>query len=273
MLYDILVKDSCRTGLKARTKEEAVRMLADLAVECKQLSGRTAEEIFTHLWEREEQGSTGFGNELAIPHARIEGMSEFVVYIAVFPRGVDFDSIDKKKVKIIFVILGPAEKVNDHLKILAAISRTVGSSQVKNEILKAPTDTALYESFLRNFRGVEDQKSEKRKMKLLFIILYLDEFLYDILEYFIQEGIEGATILESSGMGEYISNVPLFADFIGFMSEKKNRSKTIMTLVPEDKVNDVISGVEEITGDLDKKQGAMILTTDITAYKGSMKMM
>ena len=67
--------------------------------------------------------------------------------------------------------------------------------------------------------------------------------------------------------------MPLYADFIGFMSEKKNRSKTILALVPEDKVEDIISGIEKITGDLDKKQGATILTIGITAYKGSMKMM
>jgi nitrogen PTS system EIIA component len=273
MLDNILNKDCCKVGLRAKTKQEVLRILADLAVKSELLSGISADEIFNHLREREDQGSTGFGNEIAIPHARIEGMKGFIVYIAVFPKGVDFEAIDRKRVKIIFVILGPAEAVNDHLKILAAISRTLGNTHVKNELLKAHTNTALYESFLRNFRGISSGPGEKRKMKLVIAILYLDEFLYDILEFFLQEGIEGATILESSGMGEYISNVPLFADFIGFMSEKKNRSKTIITLVPEDKVQDVISGIEEITGDLDKKQGAMILTTDITAYKGSMKMM
>jgi PTS system nitrogen regulatory IIA component len=74
-------------------------------------------------------------------------------------------------------------------------------------------------------------------------------------------------------MGNYISNVPLFADFIGFMNERKHHSKTILVMVPEEHVDDIISGVEEITGDLDRKQGAMILTLDIAHYRGSMNMM
>ena len=110
-------------------------------------------------------------------------------------------------------------------------------------------------------------------MKLLILTLYVEDFIYSILEFFIQEGVEGANILESFGMGQYISNIPLFADFIGFMKESKNRSKTILALIPEDRIDSIIQGIEDITGDLDKKQGAMIMTLDVSFYKGTMKMM
>ncbi|MFW6229278.1 MAG: hypothetical protein ACOC2V_07435, partial [Alkalispirochaeta sp.] len=112
-----------------------------------------------------------------------------------------------------------------------------------------------------------------RVMKLMLVNLYVDEFLYRVLELFIEEGIEGATILESAGMGQYISNVPLFADFIGFMNESKHKSKTILALVPEEHVDELIDGIEEITGDLDKKQGAMVLVLDVAKYRGSMGML
>ena len=46
-----------------------------------------------------------------------------------------------------------------------------------------------------------------------------------------------------------------------------------MVLIPENKEQDIVDGIEKITGDLDKKEGAMILTTDISLYKGTMKMM
>jgi nitrogen PTS system EIIA component len=209
-----------------------------------------------------------------MPHARIKGIDKFLVFIITSIKGVDFDSLDKKKVKLIFVILGPAEAVQDHLKILATISRTLGSSvAVRNEIKKAKTNTALYEAFVRHSRLSTGDREKNRKMKLLYVVLYIEDFLYDILEFFIEMGIEGTTIIESSGMGEYISNVPMFAEFIGFMKENKNRSKTLMTLIPEHKLDDIIEGIEEITGDLDKKQGAMIIVTDISFVKGTMKMM
>ena len=110
-------------------------------------------------------------------------------------------------------------------------------------------------------------------MKLLTVVLYLEEFLNEILEFFIEAGVDGATVIESFGMGQYISNIPLFADFIGFMQQNKNQSRTIMALVPEGRVEEIVEGIEEITGDLEKKQGAMVYVLDVPFYKGTMKML
>jgi len=272
-LFKITDAKSCSCGLKAKSKEDVLKQLAGLAVKSEKTTGISEEDIFMKLQEREKQGSTGFGGEIAIPHARIKGMEEFLLYIVTDRKGVEFDSLDKKKVRLIFVILGPEEAVNEHLQILASLSRAMSQERVKKEILGATSESALVETFLKNTIEKSEPTREKQRMKLMILVLYLDEFLYHILEYFIQEGIEGATILDSSGMGEYISSIPLFATFIGFMNERKNHSKTIFVLIPEDREGDIIQGIEDITGDLDKKEGAMILTTDISFYKGTMKMM
>jgi nitrogen PTS system EIIA component len=66
---------------------------------------------------------------------------------------------------------------------------------------------------------------------------------------------------------------PLFATFIGFFNERKNQSKTIMALIPAEREHELIEGIEKITGDLDRKEGAMIITTDVSIYRGSMKIM
>jgi PTS system nitrogen regulatory IIA component len=272
-LYEILDKKSCSVDLNERSKPEVLRRLSLLAVESEHVNGVGADKIFEALSEREKQGSTGFGNEIAIPHARIEGMNEFLLFIATSSKGVDFEAMDKKRVKLIFTILGPPTAVNEHLKILAFVSRALGHTNVKQELLKAQTTTALYEAFIRNADVFPSDAKERRKMKLVLINLYLDEFLYSVLELLIEEGIEGATIMDSAGMGQYISNVPLFADFIGFMRQSKHTSKTIMALVPEEHVDDLIARIEEVTGDLDKKQGAVIMAVDVSVYKGTMKMM
>lgn len=273
MIIDILDKKCCLINMKAKKKEEALKILAKQASKSEKTGDLTSDKLFELLNIREKQGSTGFGNGIAIPHARIKGMKEFFLFIAISPKGIEFDAMDKKKVHIFFVILGPADQVNEHLKILAGISQIVSDANVRTELIRAATVTSLYESFIRHTSVSTQPKGKKKKMKLVYIILYLEEFMYHILEMFIQEGIEGANILESSGMGEYISNVPLFADFIGFMQTNKNKSKTIMALVPEDDVEALIEGVEKITGDLDKKQGATIIVSDVTLYRGSMKMM
>lgn len=272
-LYQILDKACCSVSLKGRSKDEALRSLARLACNNPDLAAFSEDTIYRGLKDREDEGSTGFGEGVALPHMRLEGLSRFVVYIATSSAGVEFDSLDKKRVNLFFVIIGPSEKVNEHVQILASISRALGTTHIKKELLGAKTEGVLYETFLRSVEQSYDTIIPKRKMKLLYVILYLDEFLYHILEYFIQEGIDGATIIESSGMGSYISNIPLFATFIGFFNERKNQSKTIMALVPEDREKELIEGIEKITGDLDKKEGAMIITTDVSIYRGSMKML
>jgi mannitol/fructose-specific phosphotransferase system IIA component (Ntr-type) len=273
-IIEILDRESCSVDLSARSKDEVLHALAELAAQSPRASGTDAKTVYRLLAERESQGSTAFGNEIAIPHARVEGMTEFLLYIVVSPRGVDFDALDRKRVKLIFVILGPAKAVNEHLQILASVSRALGHTNVKNELIRSDTVTALYEAFVRNAApGPEDEKEEQRKMQLLFLNLYDEDLLYNVLEIFLEEGIEGATIMDSAGMGQYISNVPLFADFIGFMRQNKNQSKTLMTLVPEEEVANLVDRIESVTGDLDKKQGAMIIVLDIAFMKGTMKML
>ncbi len=264
---------ACSTNFSAKNKDEALKKLAQLACKSKALKSADWHNIYQKILDREKQGTTGFGHEIAIPHARIEGLEEFLVCIAVAPKGIDFDAMDKKKVKVLILLLGPQEKVDEHLKILALISRTMSKTGAKQELLHSMSVTVLVETFIRNTRVIERKSSTGEKMKALVIILYFDDLLYDILEFFIEEGIEGATVIESFGMGEYISNIPIFADFIGFMRENKNHSKTILTLVPESRANEIISGIEEITGDLDKKQGAMVMLLDVGFIKGTMRMM
>lgn len=272
-IYEILEKQCCSLDIAANSKDDALHALAELAAKSDRTAGVSAETIYNLLALREKDGSTGFGNEIAIPHARVEGMSEFLLYIAVAPKGIDFSALDKKKVKLFFVILGPPEGVTEHLKILAFVSRSLGHTNVKSELLKSATVTALYEAFLRNADPGPGDTQGQRKMQLLFLTLFEEDLLYSVLEVLIEEGVEGATILDGSGMGQYISNVPLFANFIGFMRENKYQSKTILALIPEEHVSDIITRIEETTGDLEKKQGAMVMVLDVPLYKGSMQML
>ena len=271
-IYEILDKRCCTVELRGRTKDDALQSLANLAVKSDRAADLDPTMIYERLAERESQGSTGFGNEFAIPHARIPGMSEFLLFIAVAPKGIDFDALDRKRVKLFFVILGPPEEVTEHLKVLASVSRAVAHTNLKTELLRSPSVTALYEAFLRNIESGGRERTEQRTMQLLVLNLYDEDLLYAVLEIFIEEGVEGATILDSAGMGQYISNVPLFADFIGFMRQNKHQSKTILTLVPQEHTQDLITRIEEVSGDLDKKQGAMIMVLDVNYLKGSMKM-
>ncbi len=267
--------DSCKANIAGNTKKEILENLADLAMKHPAASQVDRAELMKRIYEREEKGSTGIGSQLAIPHSEVPGLAEFVVIIATSQKGVDFEAIDSKKARLFFMILAPPGEASDHLKILAMISRTLSLPGVRPAMLAAPTETALFEAFMANVRpsGAAPKTEKKEDMSLLSLVLFDLDLIYDILEMFLQKGIEGANITESYGMGEYISNVPLFAGFLGFMNDRTNRSKTIQVLIPQSRVGDLVEGIESITGDLDKKQGAALFVSPVSLYKGTMKMM
>lgn len=269
-LSEYIDKNLLEVDFKAKGKEEALRAMAKAA----RASGKTGtldeETIFRALSEREDMGTTGFGDGIAIPHARLQGLDDFVVMILVSRKGVPFDALDNKKVSVFCLILAPADKVNEHLRILASCSRLLSLPQFKRAVVASRSADILYETLIR-YSGDAAPVAPGKKMKLMIIILYYDDYLYNILEFLIENEIKGATIIESGGMGAYISSIPIFASFLGFMREDKNKSKTIMCLVPEDAETKLAQGIEAITGDLDKKQGAMLMTLSLSLHKGTME--
>jgi PTS system nitrogen regulatory IIA component len=270
--FEILKEDACFPQLPGKHRDEFLRALTEKAAGLPELRELGADTLFAALKKREEEGSTGIGDGLAIPHARFDSLDRFVMIIGTSRKGVEFDAIDKKKVKVFFLIFGPTDAVRDHLKILASISSLAHHTNVCRQLENSITPNAMYEAVMSRTSEQEAGKS-REAVKLMALVLYDDKYLYDILEFFIEEGIDGATILESSGMGHYISNIPLFASFIGFMNEDRNRSNTLLATVPESRVERLVQGIEDITGDLDKTQGAMIMVLDVGFCKGSMKMM
>ena len=163
-LSAIFRRQSCAVNLRARDKKSAIEALASLAVKSGRTGRITAKTIAAAIMEREAQGSTGFGDEIAIPHARVAGMEDFLVFIAHAPKGVDYDSLDKKKVKIFFVILGPEDEPSAHVQILAAISRSMSGTSLKKELMAAGSEEVMAESFLRH-AGEKHEESPRTGTK------------------------------------------------------------------------------------------------------------
>lgn len=107
-------------------------------------------------------------------------------------------------------------------------------------------------------------------MELLFIVLNQKEFLLDILDGFVEKGIKGATVVDSSGMCHLVADhIPFFSHFAEIEGEK-NHSKTIFTVVDgEAQRNKAVSIVEEILGSLDKPDSAFIFSVPVNFIKGS----
>jgi nitrogen regulatory protein PII len=107
-------------------------------------------------------------------------------------------------------------------------------------------------------------------MKLVVFVLNKEELLDDILAAYVEAGINGATVLDSEGMGRYLSyEVPLFADFKEFMKGNKPYNKTIISVVSDEKVIlELKKLIDKITGGLDQPGTGVLFTVPVDFAAG-----
>ena len=102
------------------TKNECLRAMVDCL--SKSASLENPDGIYHAILEREKLLSTGFGFGLAIPHAKLKQIKDFVVGLGIHKKGVDFDSLDEKPVHVVAMILGPESQQEEYLKVLARVT-------------------------------------------------------------------------------------------------------------------------------------------------------
>lgn len=106
---------------------------------------RSADELFQGLWEREQQGSTGIGSGVAIPHCKVPGLRRGLIAVGRVPAGVDFAAADGEPVRLLFVVVSPAESPEEHLRSLAAISRWLRIKGNAARLLALRDPAAVYD--------------------------------------------------------------------------------------------------------------------------------
>lgn len=127
--------------VRACSKAEILAALAALFGSAYDLDSALVLEA---LEEREKLGSTGFGRSVAIPHARIEGISRPITAFLRLAAPVDFDAADDLPVELVFGLLSPASAGATHLHALAEISRLMRDEALQEALLGAGDPEALY---------------------------------------------------------------------------------------------------------------------------------
>src|ERR1700722_618963 len=141
LMRDILSPKAIISRLEAPTKKDVLQQMAQQAGN---LIGHDALGIFDVLWEREKLGTTGVGLGIAIPHARLEGITEVHGFFARLAKPIQFESIDDKPVDLVFLLLAPQEAGADHLHALATVSRLLRDPRLVDELRRAKDEAALY---------------------------------------------------------------------------------------------------------------------------------
>ncbi|HHH38829.1 MAG TPA: PTS sugar transporter subunit IIA, partial [Sedimenticola sp.] len=128
-------------GSKKRLLEAAGALLAG-AVE-----GLEPGQVFERLLERERLGSTGMGQGIALPHARMAGVERAVGTLIQLDKGIDFDAIDGQPVDLVFALLVPEQATGEHLDILAGLARLFSDPAFASRLREAEDAAGLLAAF------------------------------------------------------------------------------------------------------------------------------
>lgn len=142
---DLLVRDGIVLKSGASSKRQALNVVAAAAASALGLeTGRVLEA----LQEREALGSTGLGSGVAVPHARIEGLSAVRAVFVRLDTPVAYGSVDDRPVDLMFALFAPPRDGAEHLRALAAVSRALRSPELREKLRQARTADAIHALFV-----------------------------------------------------------------------------------------------------------------------------
>jgi PTS system nitrogen regulatory IIA component len=254
------------TDSSAGSKEELLEECAARAAETPTLSKYNKKKLYKFLKQREELGSTGFGDGVAIPHCSIEGLSDFVVGAIIVPEGVEFNALDGAPVQVAFLIIGPAEQRNRHIKILSAISKMVRNTEVL-EKLKAPESEEETRRILAEHLTIREEQPATEGYCQVDIYLQKEEIFDELLELLSAE-VEGSiTVIESQNAGAYLYKLPLYSSY--WNTESSSFNRLIKAVVPKSRCNNLIRQINLIEDSFAKDPGLMITAQELMYASGS----
>jgi potassium/sodium efflux P-type ATPase len=141
-ISELVDKNLVNAHLKSHTKEAVLAEIVDNLYRCKRIKDK--KEVLRALMEREKKGTTGIGNTFAVPHTRMEGLKEVVLFVGLSRRGIDFSAIDGKPAHIIVLFLTPLTESGTHLKILSKLAAMLGDRVFVSKLINARENEELY---------------------------------------------------------------------------------------------------------------------------------
>ena len=156
-ITDLLSTDAIKLNGIANSKQDAINKLVDLMAKNGNLTDK--EKYKEVVLKREEEGSTGIGEGIAIPHGKTDAVSKPGLSAMVINDGVEFDSLDGQPAKLLFLIAAPNTKDNVHLDVLSRLSTLLMDTEFRKSLMEAKTP----EEFLRCIDIAENAKLSQTK--------------------------------------------------------------------------------------------------------------
>jgi PTS system nitrogen regulatory IIA component len=148
-LSKLLTPNAVRVLGQLTSKKRLFQELGEIAAQAYGLSSALA---IDGLQERETLGPTGVGHGIALPHARLEDLKGIIGVFVRLEKPLDYDSVDRQPVDLVFGLFAPKDSGVDHLKALALVSRTMRDASVVAK-LRANSDPAKLHAILTESRA------------------------------------------------------------------------------------------------------------------------
>jgi len=150
-ISDVLDKKAVIPNLKSQSKNEIIKELAEgLSSVVPNLNN---EKLVESLLEREKLCSTAVDSGIAIPHAKLSGISNIVAQFGKSAQGIPFDSLDGKPTQLFFMIIAPENATGSHIHLLARISKIFKNPELRAKLIKSNNGDEIFELLMR-----EDEK-------------------------------------------------------------------------------------------------------------------
>ena len=156
-ITDLLSEKAINLHGKANSKEEAIIQLVDLMVENENINDKEAYK--QAVLKREEEGTTGIGEGIAIPHGKTDAVEKPGLAAMIIPDGVDFKSLDGSPARLLFLIAAPNTKDNVHLDVLSRLSTLLMDTEFRQALYDAKTP----KEFLKCIDRAESEKLGEEK--------------------------------------------------------------------------------------------------------------
>ncbi|MEL7256611.1 MAG: PTS sugar transporter subunit IIA [Pseudomonadota bacterium] len=148
---EILKPEAIRVFSSVSSKKRLLHELGIIAETAYDLDHAKAVEA---LLEREALGPTGVGHGVALPHARLDGTDKVVGAVVLLDTPIDFSSVDRQPVDLVFALFAPKDAGVEHLKALALVSRTLRDTSVCAK-LRANNDPATLYAIITESQSVQ----------------------------------------------------------------------------------------------------------------------
>jgi PTS system fructose-specific IIA component/PTS system nitrogen regulatory IIA component len=138
-----IVIEAIRTDLKADTPRSAIDEMVGALIEAGAVAKSHRRRLVDAVMRREKKGTTGFGNGVAIPHAKHEDVDGVVGTVALCRHGVDFQALDGEAVHLFFLLLSNPETPEEHLKAMEHIFRSIKNDPLRRFMMQASSQPEL----------------------------------------------------------------------------------------------------------------------------------